>query len=317
MSIHYITNDACRLHDMGGYHPEAPERIDAINDRLIASGLGMVLHHHDAPQATVEQLARAHDAAYIKGIFDAAPAEGIVWLDGDTAMNPHTLNAARCAAGAAIMGVDLVMNGQPRQAFCNVRPPGHHAERRRAMGFCLFNNVAVAALHALEVHGIERVAILDFDVHHGNGTEDIVAGDERILFCSTFQHPFYPHSGADCKADNVVNVPLPAGTIGVDFREAVHAHWWPRLRAFEPQLLLFSAGFDAHSADDMGQINLIDDDYAWVTRQAFKIVEGTGEGRVVSLLEGGYELKSLARSVEAHLKAFLGAHELDVGGGFI
>jgi len=306
MTIAYLSHHDCLLHDMGPHHPEQPARLSAINDRLIASGLEMVLRHHDAPLATRELLEAVHDPEYIDQIFAASPSEGLVWVDGDTAMNPHSLNAALRAAGAVALGVDLVMEGKAKQVFCAVRPPGHHAERHRAMGFCLFNNIAVGAYHALDRYGLERVAIVDFDVHHGNGTEDIVSGDRRVLFCSTFQHPFYPHSGFDSTAANVVNAPLPAGSGGRVFREAVETHWLPRLEAFAPQLILVSAGFDAHQADDMANLNLVDADYAWVTRRLCEQAQRSATGRVVSSLEGGYELHALARSVEAHLKAFLG-----------
>lgn len=306
MSVAYISHPECQKHEMGMHHPEQPARLTAISDRLAASGLGMVLHQFDAEQATVEQLRLAHDPAYIDQVFDTAPAEGHVWLDSDTAMNSHSLDAALYAAGAAIQGVDLVMAGSASQVFCSVRPPGHHAERARSMGFCIFNNVAIGALHALQVHGLERVAIVDFDVHHGNGTEDIVANDQRILFCSTFQHPFYPHCGYESTADNVVNVPLPGGTDSTAFREAVYRQWLPRLREFAPELLLISAGFDGHQADDMGGFNLINDDYAWVTRRLMEVVQESAQGRIVSLLEGGYDLQALARSVEAHINAFYG-----------
>jgi len=306
MAIAYISHHDCQLHDMGHHHPEQPARLSAINDRLIATGLEMVLHQFDAPLATRELLEAVHDHAYVDEIFAAAPSEGIVWIDGDTAMNPHSLRAALRAAGAAALGVELVMDGKAKQAFCAVRPPGHHAERHRAMGFCLFNNVAVGAYHALNAYGLERVAIVDFDVHHGNGTEDIVSGDDRVLFCSTFQHPFYPHSGFGETAGNIANAPLPSGSNGKAFREAVETHWLPRLEAFAPQLIMISAGFDAHQADDMAGLNLIDADYAWVTRRLCEQAERSAQGRIVSTLEGGYELHALARSVEAHLKAFLG-----------
>lgn len=306
MSIAYISHSDCQLHDMGHHHPEQPARLSAINDRLIATGLEMILHQYDAPLAARESLEAVHDAAYIDEIQAVAPSEGIVWVDGDTAMNPHSLNAALRAAGAAVLGVDLVMGGRAKQAFCAVRPPGHHAERHRAMGFCLFNNIAVGAYHALNRHGLERVAIVDFDVHHGNGTEDIVAGDERLLFCSTFQHPFYPHSGYDSKATNVVDAPLAAGSNGSAFRETIEARWLPRLEAFAPELVMISAGFDAHQADDMAGLRLVDADYAWVTRRLCEQAERSAQGRIVSSLEGGYDLHALARSVEAHLKAFLG-----------
>jgi acetoin utilization deacetylase AcuC-like enzyme len=306
MAIGYISHHDCALHDMGHHHPEQPARLSAISDRLIATGLDMILHHYDAPLASRAQLVAAHDSAYVDEIYAAAPQQGIAWVDGDTAMNPHSLSAALRAAGAVTLGVDLVMSGRAKQVFCAVRPPGHHAERHRAMGFCFFNNIAVGALHAIHEHGVERVAIVDFDVHHGNGTEDIVAGNEHILFCSTFQHPFYPNSGFGKTAENVVNTPLPSGTSSLAFREAIETDWLPRIAAFEPQLILISAGFDAHQADDMAGLNLVDRDYAWVTRRLCELADRTADSRIVSSLEGGYELHALARSVEAHLKAFLG-----------
>ena len=306
MAIAYISHHDCHLHDMGHHHPEQPARLNAINDRLIASGLEFVLHQFDAPTVERALLEAVHDRAYINEIEAAAPTEGITWVDGDTAMNRHTLAAARRAAGAVALGVDLVMQDKVKHVFCAVRPPGHHAERHRAMGFCLFNNIAVGAYHALNAYDLERVLVVDFDVHHGNGTEDIVAGDDRILFCSTFQHPFYPHSGYDSEAPNVVDAPLPSGAGSAEFREAVETHWMPRIEAFEPQLILVSAGFDAHQADDMANLNLVDRDYHWITRLLCEQADRTAAGRVVSSLEGGYELHALARSVEAHLKAFLG-----------
>jgi acetoin utilization deacetylase AcuC-like enzyme len=305
MTLGYISHPDCLLHDMG-HHPECPERVSAISDRLIASGLELALTRHDAPLVTRAQLERVHTPAYLDELEAKAPTAGLVWLDGDTAMNEATLTAARRAAGAAVHAVDLVLSGRETRVFCAVRPPGHHAERNRAMGFCFYNNVAVGALHALEEHGLERVAIVDFDVHHGNGTEHIVAGDPRLLFCSTFQHPFYPHSGYDSDAANVVNVPLAAGSDGAAFAAAVEQHWLPRLRDFAPQLLFVSAGFDAHAADDMAGLELVDSDYAWVTAELCTIAAASAQGRIVSLLEGGYDLHALARSVEAHLKAMLG-----------
>jgi acetoin utilization deacetylase AcuC-like enzyme len=306
MAIAYISHHDCELHDMGHHHPEQPARLSAINDRLIASGLEMVLHQFDAPLVTREQLEAVHDIAYIDAVYATSPSEGIAWIDGDTAMNPHSLTAALRAAGAVTLGVDLVMEDRAKQVFCAVRPPGHHAERHRAMGFCFFNNVAVGAYHAIHRYDLERVAIVDFDVHHGNGTEDIVSDDERMLFCSTFQHPFYPHSGFDSTVANIVNAPLAGGAGGAEFRAAVEQHWLPRLEAFAPQLIMISAGFDAHQADDMAGLNLVDSDYAWITRRLCEQADKSASGRVVSTLEGGYDLHALARSVEAHLKAFLG-----------
>ena len=308
MPIALISHHACTLHVMGDHHPEAPARLYAINDRLIASGLDMVLMHFDAPRASREQLLRVHREDYIQLVFDSSPSEGQVWLDGDTAMGPHTLEAALHAAGAAVLGVDLVIDGRASQVFCAVRPPGHHAERARAMGFCFFNNVAVGAAHALARHGLERVAIVDFDVHHGNGTEDIFSEDPRVLFCSTFQHPFYPHSGFDSTASNVVNCPLPSRADGAAFREAVEAHWLPAIEAFSPQLIMISAGFDAHREDDMAHLNLMEFDYAWITRRLGELADRHAAGRVVSVLEGGYNTDALARSVAVHIKSFLGDH---------
>jgi acetoin utilization deacetylase AcuC-like enzyme len=306
MSIAYISHYKCQLHEMGSYHPEQPARLTAINDRLIATGLDMVLRQYDAEPASREQLLRAHEAAYVDRVFATSPRQGLVSLDADTSMNPHSLEAALLAAGAATQGVDKLIAGEVNQVFCGVRPPGHHAEHDKAMGFCLFNNIAVAAYHALERHGLERVAIVDFDVHHGNGTEDIVAGDERILFCSTFQHPFYPHSGHDTVAGNIVNVPLGAGCTGKDFQAAVRQQWLPRLEHFAPQMILISAGFDAHQADPLADFNLVDEDFAWVTRRLCEQADKTAGGRVLSSLEGGYDLHALARCVEAHIKALLG-----------
>jgi acetoin utilization deacetylase AcuC-like enzyme len=296
-------------HDLGWGHPERPARLSAINDRLIASGLDMVLLRFDAEVATREQLEACHSPEYIDRIFATSPKEGVVWLDEDTGMNPWTLEAALRAAGAGVRGVDLVVEGSATRVFCNVRPPGHHATRDRAMGFCLFNNVAVAANHALHQHQLERVAIVDFDVHQGNGTEEMVSGDGRILFCSTFQHPFYPFSGSLESAHNVVNVPLRAGTGSAEFREAVERAWLPRLESFAPRLILVSAGFDAHQSDPMSGLALVADDYAWVTHRLCAQAGRSAEGRIVSLLEGGYELHALTSSVEAHLKALMGYPE--------
>jgi acetoin utilization deacetylase AcuC-like enzyme len=306
MTVGIITHHECLLHDAGPHHPECPARLGAIDDQLIASGLNMFMRHFDAPAASREQLERVHEPAYVDGVFEAAPEQGIVHLDGDTAMCPGTLKAALRAAGAAVEAVDLVMAGDLQIAFCSVRPPGHHAERARAMGFCFFNNVAVGAAHALERHGLERVAILDFDVHHGNGTEDIFRGDPRVLFCSTFQHPLYPHTGEHPSGPNVINVPLSAGTTGPVFHQAVYENWLPALEDFKPQLILVSAGFDAHLEDDMAGLALREDDYRWVSDRIREMANRHAQGRVVSVLEGGYELHALGRSVAAHIDALIG-----------
>ena len=306
MRTAYITHPDCLRHEMGAYHPESPHRLNAIEDRLVAQGVMDLLRYRQAPAVTREQLLRVHDASYIDSIEAQAPDAGLIHLDPDTAMNPYSLSAARHAAGASVLAVDLVLGGEMETAFCAVRPPGHHAERDRAMGFCLFNNVAVGAAHALEAHGLERVAICDFDVHHGNGTENIFSGDERVLFCSSFQHPFYPFTGTEDSAPNVIHVPLRAGTDSAGFREAVERHWLPALEHFRPQLILISAGFDGHLEDDMGGLSLLDEDYAWVTARITEVAERHAERRVVSTLEGGYVLDPLARSAVAHIKALMG-----------
>jgi acetoin utilization deacetylase AcuC-like enzyme len=306
MATAFITHGDCMKHDMGAYHPECPARLAAIDDQLIASGIAPHLAHHDAPLATVEQLARVHPEAYIEAVRAARPARGIVHLDPDTAMSPGTWDAALRAAGAAVLATDLVAGGKAENAFCSVRPPGHHATRTRPMGFCIFNNVAVGAMHALEAHGLERVAIVDFDVHHGNGTEEIFEDDERVLMAGSFQHPFYPYSGTDHPAQNMFNVPLPAGTGSQGFREAAERVWLPALDEFAPQMVFFSAGFDAHVEDDMAMLRLVDQDYAWVTERVKTIADRHARGRIVSLLEGGYALSALGRSVVQHLRVLGG-----------
>lgn len=302
----YISHPLCLKHDMGAHHPECPERIHAIEDQLIASGLMSFLQHHDAPEVTREQLLRVHDEAHIDLIEASVPQQGIVHIDDDTAMNPFTYQAALRAAGAAVIAVDLVMAGKVENAFCNIRPPGHHAERARAMGFCIFNNVAVGTAHALVKHNLQRVAILDFDVHHGNGTENIFHNDPRVMLCSTFQHPFYPNCGTDSGNTHIINVPLAAGSGGDVFRAAVTEHWLPALESFKPEFLLISAGFDAHRDDDMAMLKLNEADYAWVTAELKYVAEKFAQRRIVSLLEGGYELHALGRSVAAHIKVLSG-----------
>ena len=302
MTTGYITHPDFLKHEMGSHHPECPERIQAINDQLIRSGIDRLLHHLDAPLATEEQLELVHSPDHIAFVKERSPVSGYFMLDGDTIMNPHTWSAALRAAGAAIAGVDAVMKGEVENVFCAIRPPGHHAEPTRSMGFCVFDNVAVAARYAMETYGIERVAIIDFDVHHGNGTEAAFFNDPNVLMCSFFQHPFYPYSGLD-RASNMVNVPLPASTRGDVVRSIVEEQWLPRLRDFEPELIIISAGFDAHREDDLGQMGLVEDDYAWITKQLKGVANQYAQGRIVSCLEGGYNLSALGRSVVAHVKA--------------
>jgi len=302
VAIAFITHPACLQHEMGPDHPERPERLAAIEDRLLASRLDYLVMRVEAPAATREQLLRVHDAAYVDRLERLSPEDGLQWLDPDTAMCPYTYAAALRAAGAGILGTDLVLAGKAESAFCSVRPPGHHAERARAMGFCFFNNIAVAAAHALDQHGLERVAIVDFDVHHGNGTEDMFRDDPRVLMVSTFQHPFYPGSGVEGRSERMVNVPLPAGAGSQDFRAAVVEEWLPALDRFQPEMLFFSAGFDAHRDDGMAMLRLVDPDYGWVTRQVRNATEASARGRIVSMLEGGYDLGALGRSFAAHLE---------------
>lgn len=288
---------------MGPWHPECPSRLHAIEDQLIASRMEPSISREEAPLANETELARVHTQAHIDFLKASAPLEGRVEIDADTLMSPHSYQAALRAAGAAIAATDAVIAGTYDNAFCSVRPPGHHAEPGRAMGFCFFNNVAIAARHALEVHGMKRVAVIDFDVHHGNGTEAAFAGDPRVLMCSFFQHPFYPYSGADNHADNMVNLPMPARTKGMAVREAVDLMWLPKLDQFKPEMIFVSAGFDAHREDDLGNMGLVEDDYTWLTQQIREVAAKHAKGRIVSCLEGGYNLSALGRSVVAHVRA--------------
>ena len=307
----YFTHPDCRKHEMGPGHPECPERLDAIEDRLLISGVGDILDRREAPVAPLVDIELAHGrmhVASLRGLSDVlkediqAGGPDHSQVDPDTSLNVHTWDAALRAAGAALAATDAVMAGELENAFCAVRPPGHHACRDKAMGFCFFNNVAIAAKYALERHGLKRVAIVDFDVHHGNGTEDIVAGDKRILMVSFFQHPFYPLDWPFSNADNLVNLPVPAYTKGMDVRELIECMWIPRLEAFRPEMIFISAGFDAHREDDMGQMGLVEQDYAWITSRIKEVARRHAKGRIVSCLEGGYALSALARSVEAHIR---------------
>jgi len=305
MKTAYISHPSSLRHDMGAGHPECADRVAVIADRLLMRGVLDGMDRFEAPAATREQLARAHDALHVAELIAMAPTDGYRQIDPDTAMNPHTLTAALHAAGAAVLATELVVRDGYSRAFCNVRPPGHHAERRAAMGFCFFNNVAVGIRHALDVLGLERVALIDFDVHHGNGSEDIFAGDERVLMVSTFQSRLYPFQGERPRGPNMHNVPLTAYSDGQALRDAVLGHWLPALRGFSPQMLFVSAGFDAHREDDIAHLGWVDSDYAWVTRQLVEFADATCDRRIVSVLEGGYCLPALARSVEQHVRVLI------------
>jgi len=307
----YFTHRDCKKHEMGPGHPECPERLDAIEDRLLITGVSDALEHFEAPEAALADIELAHTRLHIaslRGLTDwlreemDAGGPSHTQMDPDTSINVHTWKAALRSAGAAMAATDAVIAGELENAFCAVRPPGHHACRDKAMGFCFFNNVAIAAKYALERHQLKRVAVVDFDVHHGNGTENILAGDERALMVSFFQHPFYPYSGDQSPAANMVNVPVPAYTKGMEVRELIDIMWMPRLEAFKPEMIFISAGFDAHRDDDMGQMGLTEQDYAWITRRIKDVAKKYAQGRIVSCLEGGYVMRPLALSVEAHLR---------------
>ena len=302
MTTAYITHPDCLRHDMGAGHPECPARLNAIGEQMRMSGMLEELRCLEAPLAQAEDLKRVHRPTYVDLIFDNAPTEGYVQLDPDTAMNPHSLSAARRAAGAGLLAVDEVMGERSANAFCAVRPCGHHATPVRSMGFCIFNNIAVAAAYALDKKGLERVAIIDFDVHHGNGTEDMFSQPqwrERVLMASFFQHPFYPYSGTANPAPNMINVPLAEGSGGAAAKQAVETQWLPALEKFEPQMILISAGFDAHREDLLGGMALVEADYAWMTRELMTLAARHSQNRIVSMLEGGYNLSALGRSVVA------------------
>ncbi|MEO6920403.1 MAG: histone deacetylase family protein [Collimonas sp.] len=306
MTTAFYTHTDCKLHDMGPGHPESPSRLQAIEDQLIASRIDQLLDYRSAPLAQESDLARVHSVAMINRVqqhsLALAGTAGTFPLDPDTAVNAYSWQAALRAAGAALAATDAVIAGEIDNAFCSVRPPGHHATSTESMGFCLFNNVALAARHALEVHGLERVAIVDFDVHHGNGTEEIFAQDPRVLMVSFFQHPFYPYCGAEAAGAHAINIPVPAYSDGKVVRQLASEHWLPALQAHRPQMIFVSAGFDAHKEDDMAQMGLVEADYTWLTRQIMAVAAEYAQGRIVSCLEGGYDLSALGRSVVAHMK---------------
>jgi acetoin utilization deacetylase AcuC-like enzyme len=310
MTTAFYSHPDCRGHDMGPGHPECPQRLDAIDDYLLASGLDVAVERIEAPLVDLDDVSLAHARGYVNELGDLleqVQADGrLRALDPDTVASAGTWNAVRRAAGAAVAATDAVLDGRAENAFCSVRPPGHHATRDAAMGFCFFNNVAIAARHALDVRGLQRVAIVDFDVHHGNGTEDIIANDARVLMVSIFQDRLYPFSGGVPLGTNMVNVPVPAYTRGAEVREMIEQNWMARLEDFRPQMLFISAGFDAHREDDLGQLGLVEADYEWMTLRIKGVAERHAQGRIVSCLEGGYNLGALARSVAAHVRVLAG-----------
>ena len=308
MKTAYITHPDCLKHEMSKGHPEGPQRLLAIQDQLTSQLLWDFLQHFESPSVERQALLRVHSQQHIDNIFQNAPKTGqpLFHVDPDTFMNEHTLTAALRAAGAGILAVDLVMNKQVDNAFCAIRPPGHHAESNKAMGFCFFNNIAVAASCALEKYNLERVAIVDFDVHFGNGTENIFKNDPRIMICSSYEHPLYPFADRPTIPGHLINSPLKSGSAGPEFRMAVQKEWLPELEAFKPQFIFISAGFDAHWEDDMAQLQLNETDYAWVTRKMTQIANKYAKNRIVSMLEGGYVLNALGRSVEQHIRVLMG-----------
>ncbi len=300
-----FTHPACLDHRMQPRHPESPERLRAVLEHLETSGLLQALSVRDATPVAAARLQAAHDPAYLRELAALTPVRDLVALDADTFMGPRTLAAAALAAGAVADAVDAVLDGEDQRAFCAVRPPGHHAEAGLAMGFCVYNNVAVGAAAALARADIDRVAIVDFDVHHGNGTVDIFKDRPEVLVCSSFQHPFYPDRLTDLERPNLVHTPLPAGCAGEVFRQAIERDWLPALDAHRPQLVLVSAGFDAHRRDPLGGLKLDEEDFRWVTGRIVEVADEHARGRVVSTLEGGYDLDALARSAAAHVEALL------------
>jgi len=302
-----ISHPACLAHDMGEGHPERPDRLRAV-ERAFESEVFQMLARDVAPRADLSAIERVHPKEYIDAIRAATPKQGLTEIDQDTSMSPGTYEAALRSAGGAVFAVDEVMRGKVRNAFVATRPPGHHAEVANPMGFCFFNNAAIAARHAQAAHGAERVAIVDFDVHHGNGTQHIFWDDPTVIYGSTHEMPLYPGTGAVGERgehDQIVNAPLRAGDTGETFREAMDVVILPRIEAFSPDLIIISAGFDAHRRDPLGNLNFVEADYSWATRRLMEIARRKSGERVVSVLEGGYDLQGLARSVAAHVTALM------------
>ncbi|MDD5587309.1 MAG: histone deacetylase family protein [Alphaproteobacteria bacterium] len=307
MTTTLFTHSDCLAHSNGPGHPERPERLAAVLAELGKPDYDALIRH-EAPLAAVDQIARVHDRAYIEGVLAAVPKEGIVDLNEDTALAPGSGNAALRAAGALVAAVDLVLAGKIARAFCAVRPPGHHAGRSAPSGFCIFNNIAIGAEHAFQAHGLKRAAILDIDVHHGNGTQAWAENQPNVLFCSSHQWPLWPGSGAASDRGplgNIVNIPLAPGTGGAGFREAMQTRVLPAFDAFKPELVMMSVGFDAHRGDPLADMRLDEDDYYWITAETCRLAKKHCAGRVISTLEGGYNVTALAASAGAHVKALM------------
>ncbi len=305
MTIAIISHPDCLLHTATEGHPECPERVKVIQEALTHYPFKVPVKFLEAPMANKEYLMPAHDKRYLDWVISNVPKEGLIQIDMDTYMNPYTLNAALRAVGAVILAVDSVMRHEAQAVFCNIRPPGHHAEREQAMGFCFFNNVAIGALYALEKYHLERIVIVDFDVHHGNGTQNIFQQNKQVMYCSSFQYPFYPGYDEEMDSDHILSVPLEAATRGDVFRQRVQAAWFDKIAAFRPQLIFFSAGFDAHKNDPLAELGLTKEDYVWLTEQIAKIAKVHCEGKMISVLEGGYNLEVLAECVPAHVEAMV------------
>ena len=309
MSTLLISHPACLNHLTPPGHPERPDRLRVVEEAL-ADERFQLLAREQAPMAEAEIVALVHPMDYLEAIREAGPSEdeGMIRLDADTSMSPGSLEAALRAVGGGVLAVDEVMNQKATNAFVAVRPPGHHAETARPMGFCLFNSVAIAARYAQNKYGIERAAIVDFDVHHGNGSQDIFWADKSVMYCSTHEMPLFPGTGAlgeRGEHDTIVNAPLRAGDGGDTFREAFEVAILPRLREFKPEILIISAGFDAHTRDPLANLNLVEADFTWVTKKLMDIADDSAQGRIVSMLEGGYDLQGLARSAAAHVTALM------------